>query len=467
MANQKVFILLPDGVGLRNFAFTEFYNLGKQQGFDIVFWNNTEFDLTQLQFDEIRIRNGKTNPLTDIYKNARKQIELNLNIEKSGDDIYDSYRFKPAFNNIKSAVKSLATKAIVQISSNQKGLANIRKKIENLERATPLYKQCLETLKVEKPALVFCTNQRHTTAIAPLLAANDLKIPTATFIFSWDNLPKATMVVATDYYFVWSDHMKNELLYYYDFIAEKNIIVTGTPQFESHFDETLVIERQQFFKQNDLDEDKKYICYSGDDITTSPNDEDYLADVSDAVRQLNSEGQNLGIIFRRCPADFSNRYKKVLLDNKDIIVSINPKWKKIGANWSTILPQKEDLALLVNTVRHSEMVINLGSSMVFDNAAHEKPCGFINYDSKNAAADQLRVKRIYQYIHFQSMPSQHAVIWLNNAAEIPEKIKKALINSSENVTAAKKWFEKINKHPPESASARIWESLSEIVNRHI
>jgi hypothetical protein len=35
-----------------------------------------------------------------------------------------------------------------------------------------------------------------------LLAAQQLGIPTATFIFSWDNLPKATMVVETDYYFV-------------------------------------------------------------------------------------------------------------------------------------------------------------------------------------------------------------------------------------------------------------------------
>jgi hypothetical protein len=44
-----------------------------------------------------------------------------------------------------------------------------------------------------------------------LLAAQQLGIPTATFIFSWDNLPKATMVVETDYYFV-GDHMKLELL---------------------------------------------------------------------------------------------------------------------------------------------------------------------------------------------------------------------------------------------------------------
>jgi hypothetical protein len=37
------------------------------------------------------------------------------------------------------------------------------------------------------------------------------------------------MVVETDYYFVWSSHMKQELLYYYPYINDDQIIITGTP----------------------------------------------------------------------------------------------------------------------------------------------------------------------------------------------------------------------------------------------
>ena len=48
MHNKKVFILLPDGIGLRNFAFTNFYKIGIESGFDITFWNNTPFNLTEL-----------------------------------------------------------------------------------------------------------------------------------------------------------------------------------------------------------------------------------------------------------------------------------------------------------------------------------------------------------------------------------------------------------------------------------
>jgi hypothetical protein len=59
MQNKKIFILLPDGIGLRNFAFTNFYEIGIKKGFDIVFWNNTPFELSELGFKEIKIHNAK------------------------------------------------------------------------------------------------------------------------------------------------------------------------------------------------------------------------------------------------------------------------------------------------------------------------------------------------------------------------------------------------------------------------
>ena len=81
-----------------------------------------------------------------------------------------------------------------------------------------------------------------------MLAARDLNIPTAVFIFSWDNLPKGMLVVEADYYFVWSTHMKNELLYYYSNIKESQIRITGSPQFEGHFDDINIdeIAKQHF-----------------------------------------------------------------------------------------------------------------------------------------------------------------------------------------------------------------------------
>lgn len=465
MEKKKVYILLPDGIGLRNFAYTDFYKIGKSEEYDIIYWNNTPFDLFDLGFSEIKIKDARATSLTDIYKNVKIQSELNLNIKKTGDVVYDTYRFPFLYSNLKLAIKSIVIHSLTKFYFSQKGLNKIRKKMNLKERKTAYYRQSLATLKKEKPSIVFCTNQRPVVALAPLLAAKDLNIPTATFIYSWDNLPKATMVVETDYYFVWSDHMKKELLNYYPYIIDSQIFVTGTPQFEPHFDLDKIVSKAHFFQMYKLDINKKYICYSGDDVTTCPDDAQYLSDVATAVRQLNRDGNSLGIIFRRCPVDFSNRFDEVLEKNKDIITPIAPIWEQIGEGWNAVLPTRADLDLQINTIYHTEMVINLGSSMVFDYVTHKKPCAFINYDVKNKVLKDWSVSKIYNFVHFRSMPNNNSVLWINSADAITAIIEKGIANNSSVIEVAKQWFEIINQHPPQEASRRIWQGIKTIISK--
>lgn len=467
MNKKKILVLLPDGIGLRNFAYSNFYDLGKKEGFDIVYWNNTLFPLSNLGFEEIRITNAKTHPFTDVLKNARKQIELNLNIKKSNDSVYDSYRFPNSYKTFKSTLKNLAVHFMTILFSSKNGLKKVRQMILTNECKTDYYHSCLVTLQKEKPTMVFCTNQRISFAIAPLLAAQDLKIPTATFIFSWDNLPKGTMVVETDYYFVWSNYMKKELLYYCSYINLNQVIVTGTPQFENHFEKCTIESKVSFFKSYSLDVKKKYLCFSGDDATTSPDDPAYLEDFAKAITVLNRKGNNLGIIFRRCPVDISGRYDDVILKYKEIIVEIAPKWKNINNYWNTILPTKEDSILLSNTIAHSQLVVNLGSSMVFDYITFNKPCAYFNYNQKERSNKNWDLYRCYKYVHFRSMPSD-AVVWLNSPDEIADKIEMMLSDKTQKVVAnAQEWFEKINQHPAKDASKRIWEAIDKICRKEI
>lgn len=462
MKNKKLFILVPDGVGLRNFAYGDFCAVARSQGFDVTFWNDTAFDLSALGYNQIRITASKPHKMTYILKNVRIQVDLNRNIRRSGDKVYDSYRFGFPYINLKQTVRTLLTKLSILRYDSDNGIRKVRQKINHYERTTPFYEQCLETLKAEKPDLIFCTNQRTVSCIAPVLAAQDLGIPTATFIFSWDNLPKATMALEPDYYIVWSEHMKKELRYYYDYIREDQVFVTGTPQFEPHSDKSLLISREAFFAGYGLDLSKKYICYSGDDVTTSPNDAQYLADTAEAIRQLNNRGNDYGLLFRRCPVDFSDRYDWVIEKYGDIIVPVNPEWKNVGGAWNAMIPTKADLVLQMNTIAHTEMVVNLGSSMVFDYVSFGKPCAYINYDVVPSLKEGWSVGMIYKFIHFRSMPSKEAVIWLNSANEIAEKIADTLSGKIDPVPAANEWFKVIDLHPTDKASARIVDAFSKI-----
>ncbi|WP_373940762.1 UDP-glycosyltransferase [Polaribacter sejongensis] len=458
---NKAFILLPDGVGLRNFAFGKFYEEALKQNFDVTYWNNTSFPIIDLGYKEIQVEIGKCRPISDLYKRAKKIIELKQNYKNFKDKAYLSYIFPNSYKNLKESLKSLYVDGLVFIYNSPKGLLKIEQKLHQLERKSEYYIKSKETLKREDPKVLFLTNQRPVNAIAPLLAAQDLKIPTVTFIFSWDNLPKGTMVVNSDYYFVWSDHMKKELLQYYPKVSENKIFVTSTPQFECHYN-TLFDSKENFFKKNNLKLDKKYICFSGDDVTTSPNDQFYLEDVAKAVRNLNNKGHNIGVIYRKCPVDFTDRHIKIYNNFKEEIALIDPKWNNLGNSWNQVMPLPEDLDLLANTVHHSEMVINVGSSMVFDYVAQNKACAYLNYNTKKTTNSIWNIDEIYKYIHFKSMPSKEAVLWINSSDEIEKVIMKGINESELNTT--KEWYKIICGKNTSNASEQIWKSIHKILN---
>lgn len=463
---KKVFVFFPDGVGLRNFAFTKFKEVGEQQGFDIVYWNNTDFSLKDnLGFKEIKIENHQLNPLTPIYSRVRKRVELNVSRDKFKDEVYSTYKFPLNYKGFKNAIKSTYISLLIGLNSSEKGAKRIREKIKKLERKNPKYDYCKKQLQEHKPDLIFCTTQRATQSISALLAAKDLGIPTVAFVYSWDNVPKAMQVVETDYYCVWSEHMKKEVLQYYPFVKVDQVFVTGTPQFEPHYQKNLLVSREEFCKNHDLEVDKKYICFSGDDETTSPLDQYYLEDLALAVKSLNDKGENLGIIYRKCPVDLTTRYDAVLKKYKEIITPIDPLWNSVGKMWNQVMPTKDDIAMLVNVCHHSEFVTNVCSSTVFDFVAHNKPCIYYNYEQPQLTKGIRDIGQNYKYVHFRTMPSDKAAVFCTDKSDLEDLVYNVLKGKVSNVTEGLKWYEIVVGKTPTEASKNIWKTIEKILNK--
>lgn len=462
--NKNIWVFLPDGVGLRNFAFGSFQKIADNKEMSLTYWNNTKFPLKEkLGLHEISIKNAKNHAISDLYKRAKTEIELTLSYRQSKNKAYLSYRFPLRYKGIKDSIKNIIVLFLKSTHTSQKGLSRIRKNIVRFERKTPYYKQSLKQLEQCRPDVIFCTNQRPILAVSPIIAAQDLGIPTVSFIFSWDNIPKGTLVLETDYYVVWSSFMKEELLKYYPHIKKEAIIITGTPQFEGHYDTSLIVEKAIFFKNHNLDLNKKYICFSGDDVTTSPFDQYYLEDLARMVNELNNNGFQLGIIYRKCPVDFTNRHLEIVNKYREIITCIDPLWTNLGNGWDAVMPLKEDAQLLSNTLRYSELVVNVGSSMVFDAVCHETPCAYINYNTEKGTISEWNIEKIYEFIHFKSMPSAKAVSWVNCMEDFKKIIAKALDNEL-SLEETKKWYDKICLPPQKNASEHIIDAIHKIIH---
>ena len=177
------------------------------------------------------------------------------------------------------------------------------------------------------------------------------------------------------------------------------------------------------------------------------------------------EGENLGIIYRKCPVDFTPRYNAVIEANKDIIEVIDPIWKQVGDMWNQVLPAKEDFKMLYNVCEHSEFVTNVCSSTVFDFVAHNKPCIYYNYEQPQLEKGIRDIGQNYKYVHFRSMPSQDAAVFCTDKKDLEGIVDNILKGKTSNVEEGLKWFEVIAGKAPTKASETIWKTINTLLNK--
>lgn len=424
MEKNKILLLFPDGVGIRNYLYADVFKDMKE---DLVLFHNFDPETVNAIKDNVIIDNEITIP---VYKESAREkflreliclCRLYHNTQKvKNDSLLTNWNWNQ--NTFSKKVFYKLIEAAAPLFKKYSGILKLEKYYQKAIRQNVFYDEVKEILKKVQPGVVFCSHQRALKLAGIFAAATDLGIKTATVIYSWDNLPKARMALRADHYLVWSDYMKAELQLYYPEIPVKNIKVTGTPQFEFYADEKNRIDKETFYKRYNLDPNKKIICFSGDDTKTSPDDPGYLNDIAEEITKASLQ-EEYQILFRRCPVDFSGRYDSVVKKYKDLIKEAAPLWYFNTANeWNTVYPSIEDVKLLISTAFYSDIVVNVGSTMAFDFAMFNKPCVFINYDQEEKKVKDWSVNTIYQFQHFKSMPDQSAVIWLNNKQQIVEKL---------------------------------------------
>ena len=136
----------------------------------------------------------------------------------------------------------------------------------------------------------------------------------------------------------------------------------------------------------------------------------------------------------------------------------------MGKQWNTIMPTKEDFKLLVNTCHHSEMVVNICSSMIFDFVIHDKPTIYPNYEQPQLKAGIRDIGQNYNYVHFRSMPSKEAAVFCELKSDLKQKVKDILDYKLSNVSEGKLWYNIIAGESPQEASSNIWNAIADILN---
>ena len=449
MNHNKLLVVFPDGVGIRNYLYSGIFDRFSK---DVCLFHN--FSQTTINYlkglgkiaDDVSIPDYIETIKEKFLRELISLLRLKYNTKLTENTTLMG-NWKTNHQKFSNRIFYKAINTAALFFSSYSAILKLERQYQKAIRNNSFYHEVTNILKELNPASVFCSHQRGLKMATIFAAANDLGIPTSTVIYSWDNLPKAKLALRANQYLVWSQYMKEELSLFYPEIPTEKIVISGTPQFSFYANPGQIIKKEVFFEKYGLNPNKRTICFSGDDELTSPDDPKYLEDIAEALEQ-NGLRNDYQILFRRCPIDFSGRYDAVIQKYSDLIKEAPPLWNfEKSTNWTTSYPVYEDVALLVSTVFYCDLVINIGSTMAFDFAMFDKPCLFINYDQEVQHDNNWSVDTIYRFQHFRSMGKLNAVGWIDSKSAIASLIKKA-IETPEIVGSDRQlWVEKVVFQP--------------------
>lgn len=383
-AGQTIGLLITDGVGIRNFVLGGLLEEATNKNIKVVvfhFFPEEVIKIIGKDYPDIVFERLPEFQETSSMVFWRKVMEY-AHMHWANTYAMQCNLNRIILGGIKSKIKHKLARVLgsfYKTPSKLKGLQN--KLLDQVAEQNDLSAHAT-LLKKHNIDVLFVTNQKSALSSPTVLATKSLKIPSVVFIFSWDNLTtKGRFLSPFDHFFVWGDIMKEELLKFYPEIAEKRISIVGTPQFNSYFNKEFHQDKDTFCKEHGLNPNEPIILYSGGTPDTTPQDQDYTAALGKIVTE-NPKLNNVQIILRPSPADDGTRFQDALKRYPNIKL-LNPIWAHSHtSNWDKLLPQKSDRSLLLNTLLHSDIVINTASTMTIDAFLFGKPVINTAFDSK-------------------------------------------------------------------------------------
>lgn len=315
--------------------------------------------------------------------------------------------------SIRQRVKRIARKIISQPFANKKGLAILSKSERLSSRYFNPSNEYRDLYREVRPSLVFNGSHIHSkNAIQAVQAAQWLGIPTATFIFSWDNLTsQGRITLPYDYFLVWNEELKEQLLKMYDWIKPSNVFVTGTPQFDFHFRQEFYQTREEFCQSIGADPKRPIVFYATGMPNHMPCEPEIVEEIADMLNQPGFEGRPQ-LLVRVYPKDRTGRFNE-LKNRRPEILFPDVAWEEA---WLT--PKFEDSFALVNTLRHCALGINVASTVSLELCMFEKPVVNVGYNPPSVTQDTLSYADYYSFDHYKPVVESGAI----RVAESPEQM---------------------------------------------
>jgi ubiquinone/menaquinone biosynthesis C-methylase UbiE len=431
---MKCAVLLPDGRGVRNFLLGGFLDEWKAAGGETIVLHTIPDDLLA----DYRGGSDDGDDYRPLHTYRESALSSTLRYSLAYGQMWWGDTHAMRRNRSRPVNGSWRTQRMHDVARLVGRAAAAARRLEALDRwhcdvvsRLPDVDRYRRLFEETRPDVLFCTHHRPLGVLPPVLAARALGIPTATFIFSWDNLSSKGRIAAPfDHYLVWSEHMRQELLRFYPDVSAERVHIVGSPQFDPYAEPALLWTRDEFAARVGADPSRPLICYSGCDASIYAEEPLQIKVLLDHVRAGRIHGRPQ-VLLRPTPTGDPSRYAALRRAYPELLVA-EPAWRRIDPrHWDAAFPLAADVQFLVNLTRHADLNVNLGSTMTLDFAMHDKPVVNVAFDvSDPPPLGRSLWDYYYCFEHYQPVLELGAARVARTAAQLAEHVNAYLDNPS-------------------------------------
>jgi hypothetical protein len=348
------------------------------------------------------------------------------------------------------------------LASKLIGRFNLQKLLGYFLRVSNISRPYEAMFEKHNPDLVVVTRVLRASPDYPILKEATLrKLPVIALVSSWDNFTtKGFFPFGVKKLVVWNDVMKQEAIELFGF-PEENILVTGIPRFDTYFKKPPLRSREEFFSDYELDTDKKLVTYTtGNKSLVLPPGDNTSAEVevAGALAKAISTGKipNAQLLVRLHPlAEYSD------FEPLDKIESVTVQVPgKVDKFRDRLFSAKDDLEI-AETLKHSDLILNVASTMTIDSAVFDTPSLSVSYDARRELPFLHSCKRIYEYEHYRKLRETGGVHMVHSESEMLEEVYNYLADPSLNEDGRRAIIEQQCKFTDGKAGARVGQGILE------
>ncbi len=327
--------------------------------------------------------------------------------------------------NLRETVKLYANRLVAYPLANRPMLAlgtKVERWLNWQLRPTSDFDQLFAELR---PDLVFNGSHIHgPQADLPLRVAHHLGIPTAAFIFSWDNLTsRGRLLTPYDHYLMWNEGMRTQLLELYPQISPEQVYVTGTPQFDFHFKPEFHLSRDELARRVGLDPARAFILYTTGMDPDFAEEHRTVRTVIDFLQTLPQEArpQLLVRTYIKGTSPEMLALAEEMRGNPDVI------FPPILWDRQWVMPLQDDLYIYTNLLRHTALGINGASTVTLELMMVDKPVINLGFEPPGSDLPRyMRFSRHIGYEHYRPVAASGGVMVARSVDELKSMILRGL-----------------------------------------